>query len=39
MEIWMFSFRWLKNPPLPTGIKKVSAFHMENGDKESKFQF
>ena len=26
-------------PPLPTGIKKVSAFHRENGDKESKFQF
>ena len=39
MEIWMFSFRWQKNPPLPTGIKKVSVFHRENGDKGSKSKF
>ena len=26
-------------PPCRTGIKKVSVFHREYGDKESKFQF
>ena len=32
-------FQMAKKSPLPTGIKKVSAFHRENGDKGSISKF